>query len=131
MRKKICILQNLYQATAVNYDIQLLLLQYQSPPMFLFSLPLPSFLLATDNKKPQINEIFTNLLRQEKKKKNPWMLFNNYCYDLVTEILRSVPVQVKWPIFSCQSSSSFSTPCPFLSCMGAAPHQCNDSFRIP
>lgn len=70
MRKKICILQNLYQATAVNYDIQLLLLQYQSPPMFLFSLPLPSFLLATDNKKPQINEIFTNLLRQEKKKKN-------------------------------------------------------------
>ena len=131
MRKKICILQNLYQATAVNYDIQLLLLQYQSPPMFLFSLPLPSFLLATDNKKPQINEIFTNLLRQEKKKKKPWMLFNNYCYDLVTEILRSVPVQVKWPIFSCQSSSSFSTPCPFLSCMGAAPHQCNDSFRIP
>lgn len=68
---------------------------------------------------------------KKKKKKNPWMLFNNYCYDLVTEILRSVPVQVKWPIFSCQSSSSFSTPCPFLSCMGAAPHQCNDSFRIP
>lgn len=56
---------------AVNYDIQLLLLQYQSPPEFLFSLPLPSFLLATDNKKPQINEVFTNLLRQEKKKKNP------------------------------------------------------------
>lgn len=54
---------------AVNYDIQLLLLQYQSPPEFLFSLPLPSFLLATDNKKPQINEVFTNLLRQEKKKK--------------------------------------------------------------
>jgi hypothetical protein len=65
-----CILQNSYQAMAENYDIQLLPLQYQSPPMFLFSLPLPSFLLATDNKKPQINEVLLIYWNKKLKQEN-------------------------------------------------------------
>lgn len=49
---------------AENYDIQLLLLQYQLLPMFLFLQPLLSFLLAIGNESRQ-DKSFTVLVEEE------------------------------------------------------------------
>ena len=54
---------------AENCDIQLLQLQYQSPPMFLFSQPPPSFLLAKCNTHRQIIS-FLNIVIKFTTKKN-------------------------------------------------------------
>ena len=53
----------LYQAMAENYDIQLLPLQYQLPPMFLFLQPPLSFLLAICNESRH-DKSFTILVKE-------------------------------------------------------------------
>jgi hypothetical protein len=60
---------------AENCDIQLLQLQYQSPPMFLFSQPPPSFPLAKCNTRRQINKFFkySDKILQLKTKKQTFM----------------------------------------------------------